>query len=240
MAQKKRKGGTGAQASSLKTFYAILGVVAVVGLGALVWVLAGGRAGTATEPIQLGFETTDAQLLLERAAGQSQGPETAPVRVVEFADYQCPACATFASQMKPTLHPYIERGDVRYTYFDYPIISAHPHAFLAARAARCAGDQDHYFDYHDVLYARQPSWSVRSNAFDAFVEYAREVGLDTGDFRACLASDRHAEAVTAGAVLGEQLGVTGTPTVIVNSRRVQDWRFLPQIIDEALGRSQES
>ncbi|HUH13217.1 MAG TPA: thioredoxin domain-containing protein [Longimicrobiales bacterium] len=234
MAQQNRKAKGGG--SSTKPFYTLLAVVAVVGVVALAWVLMGGRAGTATEPVALDFETSDVQLLLERAQGVDQGPADAPVRVIEFADYQCPACAVFATQMKPAVKSqFIDQGQVRFTFFDYPIISAHPHAFLAARAARCAGDQDRYWDYHDVLMARQSTWAARQNAVGDFLGYASDLGLDDDAFESCLKSDRHAEAVTASARLGEMMGVSATPTVIVNGQTVQDWRYLPQIIEQQLG-----
>ena len=241
MAQQNRKArrsgsSAGSGGSNTKLFYIVLAVVAVVGVGGLAWVMVGGRAGTATEPVALDFETTDVRLLLEKAQGIDLGAADAPVRVIEFADYQCPACGVFATQMKPTIQSqFIDQGQVRFTFFDYPIISAHPHAFLAARAARCAGDQERYWDYHDVLMARQATWAARSNAVNDFLGYAGDIGLDEDAFEGCLKSDRHAEAVTAGQRLGELMGVSSTPTVIVNNQQVQDWRYLPQIIQQQLG-----
>lgn len=243
MAQQNRRARRGEASrtgggSGTKPFYMVLGVVAVVGVAALLWVLTQGRAGTATAPVALDFETSDVQLLLERAEGIDEGPADAPVRVIEFADYQCPACAVFATQMKPEVkREFIDAGTVRFTFFDYPIISSHQHAFLAARAARCAGDQDRYWDYHDVLMARQTTWAARQNAMNDFLRYADDLGLDGGDFESCLKSDRHAEAVTAGSRLGEMMGVSGTPTVIVDGQTVQDWRYLPDIIRQRLGGS---
>src|SRR5690606_31043959 len=108
----------------------------------------------------------------------------------------------------------------------------------AARAARCAGDQGRYWEYHDALYARQARWSGRSSTpLNDFEEYAAELGLDRAAFSACLRSDRHAEVVTANIMLGERLGVRGTPTVIVNGRRVERWGYpeLSELIKREAG-----
>lgn len=220
----------------MKGFYLLLGVVALGGFGALAWLIAGPGAEPVTRPVPLSMAAGDVQALIEQAEGIELGDPTAPVRVIEFADYQCPACAVFAARMTPVLKErYIEPGRIRFTFFDYPIIEAHPNAFLAARAARCAGDQDRYWDYADVLYARQGSWSPERSPVGTFVDYARQLGMDEGAFETCLRSDRHAAAVTAGGLLGEQLGVRGTPTVIVNGQQVSDWGETPDVIERALG-----
>ena len=209
-------------------FYAVLGVIAVGGIIALAYALTGGGGGTAaTEPVELNI--TDARALYEQATPIRLGEDTAPVKIVEFADYQCPGCAAFATNQKPRLQPYIDQGLAQFVFYDFPLGGSHVHSFLAARAARCAGAQsdpgnqgrDLYWDYHDRLFQQQSQWSAQRDVTDQFVTYAEEVGLDVGQFEQCLRSDRFAEVVTANRMLGEQLGVRSTPTVLVNNRRVQ-------------------
>ena len=214
--------------------YVILGVVAVVAIGAFL-VLGGNGSSGATQPVEI----TDAAEV-QRAQGVSMGPDDAPVLLYEFADYQCPACAQFSTFAHPLIKErLVDEGIVRFVRYDFPIITGHPHAFLASRAARCAGDQERYWEYHDVLYGRQPSWSPsRAAPTEQFIEYAELVGLDTGAFEQCLRSDEHAAEVTRNLRLGESLGVAGTPTLMINGQvvRVRDYNELEAQVLEAAGR----
>ena len=76
------------------------------------------------------------------AKGVTKGPEDAPITIVEFGDFQCPACGAFAQQVKPQIElAFVESAQAKFVFYDFPIVSGHPNAFLAARAARCAEDQ---------------------------------------------------------------------------------------------------
>lgn len=224
--------------SSMRGFYIVLAVVAVGGLVALGSAVLGGGGGAATKFVELeGVE--DARRLYEMAEPVVLGDPSAPVKIVEFGDYQCPGCAAFATRVKPALKAwYLDTGKAQFIYYDYPLTEIHPHAVLAARAARCAGDQDRFWDYHDVLYARQSSWAFSRTAPTAlFAEYAAELGLDRGAFDACVNSDEHVNVVTANRRLGEQLGVNATPTLIIDNRRVAnplDIELVSSVIEESL------
>lgn len=218
MAQRQRKGTPPRESGGNTMFYIVLGVIALGGILAIAYALGGGSGGAATEMVEM--DASDAQALYAQATPVRMGEEDAPVKIVEFADYQCPGCGAFALQVKPRIMPYIENGDAQFIYYDFPLGGAHVHAFLAARAARCAGEQDAYWTYHDKLYQEQARWSGQQSVVDEFVEYAGQVGLDIDTFESCLRSDRFAEAVTANRLLGEQLGVRSTPTILVNNRQI--------------------
>ena len=145
------------------------------------------------------------------------GNEDAPrITIMEFADYQCPSCGYFATSVKPFLaRDYIDTGQAKLLFHDFPL-SQHPHAFLAARAARCAGDQDRYFEYHDEVFRTQEEWSRMGSAAGHFKDLAESAGLDARAFGRCLDSDLHADVVTANQQLGARLGVSGTPTIFVH------------------------
>lgn len=216
----------------------ILGGVALIAVIAIFALNRGGGAGNAsTQPVEL----TGGAEEVQRAEGMAMGDENAPVLLYEFADYQCPACAQFTTFAHPLIEErLVDEGIVRFVRYDFPIVTGHPHAFLASRAARCAGDQDRYWDYHDVLYGRQPSWSAsRTAPVDQFVDFAGELNMDTSAFRQCLESDAHADEVTRNLRLGEQLGVTGTPTLMINGElvRVRDYTDLEERVMAAAGRS---
>lgn len=221
MAKRDRKIGKQAEAaggSQMRKFYWILAVVAVIGIGVVGYSIGSTALGNAAvAPVEVeGLD--DPQRLIQLAQGVTLGDEAAPVTIVEFGDYQCPGCAGFAIQVKPQVEAgLVETGQARFVFYDFPLVSIHPNAFLAARAARCAGDQDGYWEYHDRLFSRQQSWSARPNPASDFVDYAEAVGLDGGAFEECLQSERHADVVTANMRLGEELGVNGTPTVMVSA-----------------------
>jgi protein-disulfide isomerase len=182
----------------------------------------------------------DLERLVELAQGVTKGSEDAPLTIIEFGDYQCPSCQWWATQVKPSVElQYIESGKAKFVFYDWPIVNGHPHAFLAARAARCAGDQGAYWEYHDNLFRNQTRWAASTNPSGMFGDYAEQLGMDRGAFSECLNSDRHAEVVTANMELGNQLGVNGTPTVYVEqggaARRVgNDLQSIASYIDDIL------
>ena len=140
-------------------------------------------------------------------AAPERGSRDAPLVLVEFSDYQCPFCRRHAQQVLPELlKQYVETGKVRYAMKQFPLVSLHPQAELAARAALCAGDQGDYWEMHDALF----SWSGALSP-EALEKGAGELGINAGDFAACVAGGRHAEAVAADQALGQKLGVRGTP-----------------------------
>ena len=225
MAQRQRKGTPASGGGSNKAFYIVLAVIALGGIVALGYAIGGGNGQAATEMVDL-ENADDIQALYARATPEVMGPDEAPVRVVEFGDFQCPGCMSFALGSKQAIKPYIDRGQVQFVFYDFPLGGSHVHSFLAARAARCGSDQGQYWEMHDKLFREQGNWTYKQNVVSDFVGYAEEIGLDRGAFESCLKSDKYADVVTANRLLGEQLPVTQTPTVLVNNRRVSD--FGPQ------------
>ncbi len=133
------------KAGDLKAFYWVLGATAVLAAVALGWsALGGGLSSAATEPIAsiVVGEMDDLEALVEMATGVERGDPDAPITIMEFADFQCPSCQQFATFVKPPIDlTYVDEGIARFVFHDYPVGSAHPHAFLASRGARCALDQ---------------------------------------------------------------------------------------------------
>jgi protein-disulfide isomerase len=206
---------TKTKTAGLTRFYILLGVIAVAGGAAVTYNLV--RTGQAASvPLEL-EELDDPEALVAMARGVTKGDPNASITILEFGDYQCPSCGQFARDYEPGVRlALIETGRAKFIYHDLPIVEAHPHAFLAARAARCAEDQGKYWEYHDELYRQQVRWSAVSAPAGMFVEYAETLGLDTGDFGSCLHSDRHADVVTANLRLGRELGILRTPTLLIN------------------------
>jgi protein-disulfide isomerase len=197
-----------------------------------------GSPGPETEPARHPVALDETPQELARAIPISLGSVDAAAVVFEFSDFQCPACAQFAAGPQQTLKErYVHSGHVRWDRYDFPLVHNHPHAFLAARAARCAGDQNLFWEYHDALYRMQREWAAESDGEAAFLGIGGAVGADEAAFRRCLRSDRHAEEVTRNLELGRLLGVPGTPTLFINGQRAQIRTYdeLEQMIREAAG-----
>jgi protein-disulfide isomerase len=240
MRESQERGEVG---GSSRTIYWILGGAAVLAVLVMGWnVFSSLTDSTARAPVALDYDSP--RELLEMARGVESGDPAAPIRIMEFSDFQCPACQAFFRGVKPMLdREFVDEGRALFVYYDFPLVDMHPNAFLAARAARCAGDQDAYWPYHDRIFQAQPEWSGLSDPAGRFERFAAEVGLDQGAFRSCLRSDRHAEVVTANMLLGAQLGVSGTPTVILDTGegrpiwvRNENLGELRDILNEALAR----
>jgi protein-disulfide isomerase len=150
--------------------------------------------------------------------GVSRGQEQAPVVVREFGDYQCPACADFYSTIERVVDEYVQSGDVRYVFFDFPLRATHKHALKAAQAARCAGRQGDYWAMHDALYENHRDWTDSEEPLKRFVEYANASALDGSALAECVRKEQTLTAVNRSQELGRQLGVRQTPSVIVGDQ----------------------
>jgi protein-disulfide isomerase len=162
-----------------------------------------------------------------------KGAEKAAVTIVKFEDFQCPYCKT----VQPTFPELLKRydGKVRLVHKDLPLDAIHPQARQAAEAARCAGEQGKFWEYHDKLYANSPKASV-----EELKSYAKEVGLNAGSFDQCFTSGKFKGLVQKDLSEGAQLGLTGTPTFFINGREIsgaQPVEAFAAIIDEELGQA---
>ncbi len=170
-----------------------------------------------------------------------KGDPGAPITIVEYSDYQCPFCSRhFQETLPQLLQGYIETGQVRYVFKDFPLTSIHPQAPKAHEAARCAreiGGDDLYWRMHDRLFEGQEEWSGNSESLAVFKGYAGELGLAKSDFDECLDSGRHAAAVEADLQEGAGFGVTGTPAFYINGqplRGAQPYEVFVQVIEQLL------
>jgi protein-disulfide isomerase len=168
---------------------------------------------------------------IAKSDAPSFGPESSPVTIVEFSDFQCPFCsraATATSQLKKTY------GDkVRFVFRQFPL-SFHQNANLAAQASLAANAQGKFWEFHDKLFADQSK--LERPALEAT---AKSIGLDMTAFKKALDDKTYEAAVAADMKLGEEVAVDGTPTMFLNGKRVQDPTNFEEIskqIDAALGK----
>ena len=207
--------------ASMAPFYAILGIVVLACAGLLFSQLRGKEGGSAaaTEPVAVNIPPEE----LQRTQGISVGRADAPITILQFADFQCGHCATFATFVEPLIKQnLVETGKARYVYYEFPLGGSFVHGFLAARGGRCANEQQKFWPWHDRVFANQAAWSYAKpdDAPEMFVKYARDAGLDANAFEQCLRSDKYAAEVSQSRKFGETLGVQGTPAIYVNGRKV--------------------
>lgn len=192
----------------MKNPWVIIGVFAVV--------LIGGSIGYAQ---YVGTVSNEGVTVQEQVTGN---PE-AEVTLVEYSDFECPACGQFYPYVKDILAEY---GDeIRFEYKHFPLTQAHPNAEPAARAAEAAGQQGQFFEFHDLLFENQEEWSGSSNASQYFTSYAEELGLDMGQWRTQQRASLLRDKVSDDFAEGRNLGVTGTPTFFLNGERMNIQTF---------------
>ncbi len=138
-----------------------------------------------------------------------RGNPKAPVMIVEFADFQCPFCRREQAVLKALLAKYGDK--VSLAYRDFPLRPIHARAESAAEAARCAGAQGKFWEYHDLLYAGPAKLDATS-----LMNFAAQAGLDKKEFSACLSAGKSRTAIDEDLSAGERLGVSGTPTFFIN------------------------
>ena len=149
-----------------------------------------------------------------------QGDLNAPITIIEFSDYQCPFCKRFYEESHQTIiDDYVATDKVRYVYRDFPLDS-HPQALPAATAANCAGEQDHYWEMHNMLLDNQDEWSFNSSANQLFQSYASELNLNTEDFSECLSDNQQVQEIFNDQNDGVAATVEQTPTVFINGRKI--------------------
>lgn len=223
---------------SLLPIFLIIGLIVVVGI-----IIAAVNLNNTAAPAESVIPAEQAIRPLNAPVGQTddghwyKGDPEASVKVIEYADFQCPACGQFWQSLRQPAHPinqYVENGQIQFIYHEFPL-QGHRNAVPAASAARCAADQDpaSFWKMHDLLFARQGEWSNDTNPTARFTGYAQELQLDQDAFRECLESGQHTETLQQSYDAAVAAGATATPTFSVNGELVNSSE-LQAAIDAAL------
>jgi protein-disulfide isomerase len=148
------------------------------------------------------------------------GDANAPVTIVEYASMTCPHCAEFHKEVFPKLKAnYIDKGQVRFIFREYPLDES---AVAASMLARCA-PEDRFFTMIDVLFDQQRNWAIKDKVIPGLLRIAKQAGFTEQSFEACLKDNKLAQQIYEGAQRGSQkFGVRSTPTVFVNGTTVRN------------------
>lgn len=162
----------------------------------------------------------DTNAPLPAAQGYVMGSDSAPVEIVEFADFECPGCGQFADVTEPDVRSrLVATGLARFRFMDFPL-PMHPNAMTAHNAAACANAQGKFWEYHDRLFAEQIGWNTQATTNPARLmkNYARALGLDTDAFNTCLDNRQYEPQIRANYAEGTRRGVGFTPSFFVGRR----------------------
>lgn len=170
-------------------------------------------------------------VLPDEGGAPAIGPKNAPVLIIEFGCYRCPYTKKAEVTVQSILQQYPDT--VRYVYRDFPIEASHTGANIHSEAARCAGDQGRFWEYHTQLFEQQ---NMTDHAL-TLNTIATELGLDINQFNECLETHKHLPEIIKDVEAGEKAGVYGTPTFFINNRTIvgpRPFSEVKKLIDEEL------
>ncbi len=223
---------TAKKPASNKQFTFLLIAIAVIGAGALGWV--------ATRP-KGGGEAIDPNMPLGTAQGFLMGSPDAPVKIVEFADFECPACAQFATLTEPDVRArLVNTGMASIEFYVFPL-PMHKNTWSASNAAYCANEQGKFWEMHDRLFYTQDLWAATatSSPDKKIFGYAKDIGLDENKFEECFESKRHYPNIKASGAEAERRGISETPSFIIAGKKYSGslpYDEIKRIVDEELTR----
>ena len=163
---------------------------------------------------------------LRKEGDWTQGPNGAPVVLIEYGDFQCPACGTYHILLKQLQKDFGDKMQLVYRHF--PLKNIHKNAVLAASVTEATGKQGKFWEMHDILFERQKEWAESDKAQELMTGYADELKLNLDQFKTDLNSQEVKDKVEKAYVEGTTVGITSTPTFFLNGARLQN----PKTYDE--------
>jgi protein-disulfide isomerase len=161
------------------------------------------------------------------------GKQDAAITLVEYSDFQCPACGAYYPVVEQIVEKY--KNEISFEYRHYPLTSIHRNAFAAARASEAAGKQGKFWEMYRLLFTRQSSWSESGSAQTIFEGYAKQLGLDVNRYKTDFASSETNDAINASIQGFNKRGLPqSTPTLLLNGKKIQprDAKDFSRLIDE--------
>lgn len=194
-------------------FFGLIALVVVAGAAGIWYSMnANKQAPITLDPAKLAS--------LPPAEGYLRGDPNAPVTIMEFGDFECPMCGSFATVSEPDLRArIIDKGLANFRYFDFPLTDLHPNTLSASLAASCAADQGKFWEMHDAIYNGQDQWNAQatSNPRKVLDGYAKQVGVEMGAYSECFSSQKNLGRIQANKKAGTDRNVGGTPTIFIGN-----------------------
>lgn len=230
----KRNSAASKQRDSKRPFYIVLAVLLIAGVAALGYQVM-------KPPAQTVF-TMDSTVTLVANQGHVIGSDTAPVEVVEFADFECPACGQFATITEPDVRArLVNTGLIRFRFMDFPL-DMHRNTRAAHMAAWCASDQGKFWEMHDQIFATQDRWSgyATTRPLPIFEALAQQVGLNVQQYQTCMETRKFLGQIQSNVDEAITRGVNSTPTFFIGNRKVTSaisYDAFKRHVDDALAQA---
>lgn len=211
----------------------VFGLVIAVAAGAGYYFFFSPGYSKSPEKISLSFPTDTIV-----ASDHVKGARNAKTLLVEYSDFQCPACGAYYPLVKQIGQDF--GGAIAIVYRHFPL-RQHEHAEIAAHAAEAAGAQGKFWEMHNMLFEHQKDWSSQNNAKDIFIQYAESLGLDRARFATDIDSKEIANKVKEEYQSGIDADVTSTPTFFLNGKKLDTPRTYDEfktLIGEAITHTQ--
>lgn len=184
----------------------------IIAVGALIFFMYkyGGEEGRDTAPSTLPeVSTTD----------YVQGNQNAKATLIEYADFQCPACQSFVPVLQQLLKDESDKLRIVYRYF--PLIQVHRNAMSSSLAAEAAARQGKFWEMHDILFKNQSAWAESASAPDMFAGYAQQIGLDVNKYKADVNSSEVKSRIQTSIETASNMGLNHTPTFFLNGKEIE-------------------
>ena len=209
-------------------------IYSLLALGLIILIVVVSRSGSAPNNTNDSAETNaniPAAAQISTSDHTKGGTQTAPATLIEYGDFQCPACGAYTPVVAGLKDHFGNR--LRIVFRHFPLTQIHRNAMQASLAAEAAGMQDKFWEMHDLLFDRQGQWSTLSAStfLETLTAYATELGLDTVQFESDMESTESKNKIAADTKSGNQLGVNGTPTFFLNGKKLQNPASTQAFID---------
>jgi len=197
-----------------RPFYIGIGLLVVAGIATLSYMSVRQPAETIVQ-----LDSTVARVPNQ---GHVIGSDSARTEVVEYADFECPGCGSFATLTEPDVRTrLVNTGIIRFRFVDFPL-TMHRNTLNAHLAAWCAGEQGKFWEMHDIIFENQDRWNGEAtNSPDrALVELASHVGVNVPQYQSCVSSRKYLGQIQANVDAGNRAMISSTPTLIIGNKKV--------------------
>jgi protein-disulfide isomerase len=173
----------------------------------------------------------------QTAIVRTQGKLGAPIKITEWVDFQCPACASGATDLKNYFSGLPDKFYLEVKYFP---LGGHVHSLEAAKFAECSARQGKFWPYYEQAFERQPKWRDLFDARPVFDEIAKDIGDDAAKLQACIQSDDVRDVILKEKDVGAKLGIQSTPTYFVNGKMVVGPKLMREEVERILSGKPEA
>lgn len=196
---------------------AVLWIIVIAAIGGAV---AGATYLARTSPNDSSNDSNTALASNLSSSDWVRGNPSSKVTLIEYGDFQCPACAQYHPLVKALKDEFGEQ--VAFGFRHFPLSQSHPNARSAARAAEAAGAQGKFWEMHDLLFERQTEWAPKPSPQGTFISYANELGLNIDQFETDMDRDDIDDKITSHYQAGIASKVNATPTFFLNGAKLEN------------------